>query len=581
MIETEENFDIGASRSTERRIDISPAAARVMLHELREHQVELKMQNEELRRTQIELEAARSRYFDLYDLAPVSYFTLNETEDILEANLTAATLLGVDRRELPGRSIQQFISPADQDIYYLLCKRLFMTDQPQSCELRIVKPNGSKFWVHLTCTHAHGVNEIATHRVVMTDINELKRLDQELLDKNLELQRSTIVAEKANLAKSDFLSSMSHELRSPLNSILGFAQLLECGSPPPTPLQQGKVEQILRAGWYLLTLINEILDLASIESGKLALSLETVSLAEVLLDCQRMIEPQANSAGIRINFQQFTSPLLVIADPTRLKQVLVNLLSNAVKYNCANGTVDVTVNLSAARSVRVSVQDTGEGLSADQRSQLFQPFNRLGQQGSGIVGSGIGLVVAKRLTDLMGGKIGVQSTVGVGSVFWIELGIAQALPVTAFALQSSAGQRAAPARFDHAPGSVLYVEEDQANMELVEQILAERPKLKLIKAQDGKVGIEKARSMRPQVILMDINLPGISGIEAQKILRQDPVTQHIPVLAISASAMPLDVVKGLQAGFFRYLTKPLKLDEFLATLDVALEVAQEHRGREL
>lgn len=405
-------------------------------------------------------------------------------------------------------------------------------------------------------------------------LHELRQHQAELELQNEALQRTSILAEKANLAKSEFLSSMSHELRSPLNSILGFAQLLECGSPPPTPSQQGKVEQILRAGWYLLSLINEILDLASIESGKVALSLETVPLAEALLDCQRMIEPQADSAAIHVNFQQLSNPLLVIADPIRLKQVLVNLLSNAIKYNRVNGTVNVTVNFSVAGRVRISVQDTGNGLSPKQLAQLFQLFKRLGQEGGSVEGTGIGLVVAKRLTELMGGKIGVQSTVGVGSVFWVELGMAQALPGSARGQQAFAGQRPALAGFDQAPASVLYVEANQANRELVEQILAERPNLQLFTARDGKQGVEMARCKRPHVILMGINLPVIDGIEALRQLRQDPITQYIPVLAVSASAMPTDIVKGLQAGFFRYLTKPIKMDEFWCALDLALACAQ-------
>ena len=571
---TEPEESVGAIRSTERGAIISPDAAQEILQELRQHQVELRMQNEELRRTQIELEAARSRYFDLYDLAPVSYFTLNEAEHILQANLSAATLLGMDRKELPGRSIQQFIFLDDQDTYYLMRKRLFGTGQRQSCELRIIKRDRSKFWVQMTCAQVQDATEVASYRVVMTEINELKRLDQELGLKNIELQRNAAVAEKANLAKSEFLSSMSHELRSPLNAILGFAQLLESGSPAPTPSQKGKIEQILRAGWFLLSLINEILDLASIESGKLALSLEPVSLSDVLLDCQSMIGPQADSADIGINFQPFTSALQVIGDPQRLKQVIVNLLSNAIKYNRINGTVNVTVNSSVAGVVRISVHDTGEGLSEDKLSQLFQPFNRLGQEGSSIEGTGIGLMVARRLTELMGGKIGVQSTVGVGSVFWIELGTAEALPIAALAQQGLAEPGSARTQPEHINGSVLYIEDNQANRELVAQILAHRPHLQLVTAPDGTQGIAEARKHRPHVILMDINLPGISGIEALKSLREDAATRHIPVLAISANAMPLDIVKGLQAGFFRYLTKPIKIDEFWSALDLALTFAQ-------
>ena len=258
------------------------------------------------------------------------------------------------------------------------------------------------------------------------DVTERKRLDQVLQEKNVELESAMEVADKANLAKSDFLSSMSHELRSPLNAILGFAQLMESGSPPPLPAQKASIEQILQAGWYLLELINEILDLALIESGKLSLSLEPISLPDVLLDCQAMIEPQAQKTGIRVSFPQFDSPCFVHADRTRLKQVLINLLSNGIKYNRAGGTVEVTCRAASAQRLRISVQDTGEGLPPEKRAQLFQPFNRLGQEASGEEGTGIGLVVSKRLVELMGGEIGVESTVGVGSVFWFELDLAAA-----------------------------------------------------------------------------------------------------------------------------------------------------------
>ncbi len=214
---------------------------------------------------------------------------------------------------------------------------------------------------------------------------------------------------------------MSHELRTPLNAILGFAQLMESDSPPPTPSQKASIDQILKAGWYLLELINEILDLAIIESGKLSLSLEPVSLVEVMLECQAMIEPQAQKRGIQMTFPQFDIPWFVNADRTRVKQVLINLLSNAIKYNREQGTVEVKCAASTPERIRISVKDTGAGLPPEKLAQLFQPFNRLGQEGSAEEGTGIGLVVSKRLVELMGGVIGVESTVGVGSVFWIEL----------------------------------------------------------------------------------------------------------------------------------------------------------------
>jgi CheY-like chemotaxis protein len=348
---------------------------------------------------------------------------------------------------------------------------------------------------------------------------------------------------------------------------------MEVGSPPPTPAQKARISQILQAGWYLLELINEILDLALIESGKLSLSLEPVSLADVLRDCRTMIEAQAEKSGIRLSLPPVDPACFVKADRTHLKQALINLLSNAIKYNRAGGAVDVRCSAVTAQRLRISVQDGGEGLSPDKLTQLFQPFNRLGQEAGAIEGTGIGLVVCKRLVELMEGEIGVQSKVGVGSEFWIELNLALApqLDTDADALLAQA-----PA-YDHQPGAamrtLLYVEDNQTNMELVAQLVARRPDLRLLSAGDGMSGIALARTHQPQVILMDINLPDISGIEALKILRQDPTTKHIPVLAISANAIPRDIEKGLAAGFARYLTKPFKVNEFMQALDQALGLA--------
>jgi PAS domain S-box-containing protein len=404
---------------------LSPPVTQQLLHDLQVHQIELELQNEELRHAQVQLDAERARYFDLYDLAPVGYCTLTEQGLLLEANLTAAALLGVARRELVKRPLSRFIFKQDQDIYYLHRKKLFETGQVQSCELRLVRPDGAAFWVSLTATVALDANGVALQRVMLGDISDRKLLDQALQDKNLELESARQMADKANRAKSDFLSNMSHELRSPLNAILGFAQLIESSSPPPTPTQKVRVDHILQAGWYLLELINEILDLALIESGKLSLSLEPLSLDELLIECEALSEPQAQQQGIGISFPRFDSPCFVSADRTRLKQIIFNLISNAIKYNRPGGTVEVTCDASADRRVRINVRDNGEGLSEQKLAQLFQPFNRLGKETTAVQGTGIGLVVCKRLVELMGGAIGVTSTVGVGSVFWVELMLAQ------------------------------------------------------------------------------------------------------------------------------------------------------------
>jgi signal transduction histidine kinase/ActR/RegA family two-component response regulator len=404
------------------------------------------------------------------------------------------------------------------------------------------------------------------------DVTERKRLDQVLHDKNTELESARFVAEKANLAKSDFLSSMSHELRTPLNAILGFAQLLESGSPPPTAAQIVRLHQIIKAGWYLLELINQILDLAVIESGKLSLSLEPVSLIEVMRECQAMIEPQAQQRGIHVTFVPFDTTWFAHADQTRVKQVLINLLSNAIKYNREQGTVEVRCTASGPGRLRISIKDSGAGLRPEKLAQLFQPFNRLGQESGTEEGTGIGLVVTKQLVKLMGGAIGVESTVGVGSEFWVEL-------MQGVSPQFAAGniphaELAPQTQGNSALRTLLYVEDNPANLMLVEQIIEGHPRVRMLSARDGNQGIALARAHLPDVILMDINLPGISGSQALKILREDPATAHIPVVALSANAMLRDIEKGLEAGFFRYLTKPIKVNEFMDALDRALEFSE-------
>ena len=453
-------------------------------------------------------------------------------------------------------------------------------------ELTYIRKDGTRFGAVVSVTALRDAQDVIIGYLLIGTDNTARQLveaqrallDQALQDKNAELESAKFVAEKANLAKSDFLSSMSHELRSPLNAILGFAQLMESGSPLPTDSQKRSIDQILQAGWYLLELINEILDLALIESGKLSLSLEPISLAEVMRECQAMIEPQAQKRGISVAFPHFEMPCFVQADRTRVKQVFINLLSNAIKYNKVGGTVVVEHITSTPGRIRICVKDSGEGLAADKLAQLFQPFNRLGQEANAEEGTGIGLVTTKRLVELMKGVIGVESTVGVGSVFWIELDLTVEPHPAAGAAEPTAVARA-QVHADAQSRTLLYVEDNPANLLLVEDLIARRPDIRLLSARDGNRGVEIAHASRPDVILMDINLPGISGIQALRILAEDPATAHIPVIALSANAMPRDIEKGLEAGFFRYLTKPIKVNEFMDTLDVALKVAKAQSDR--
>ena len=405
------------------------------------------------------------------------------------------------------------------------------------------------------------------------DVTERKRFEQALQETNAELEAAKSAAEKANLAKSDFLSSMSHELRSPLNAILGFAQLLETTPPAPTAGQAESITQILQAGWHLLKLINEVLDLAVVESGKLSLSPEPVSLAEVLSECEAMMEPQAQQRGITMTFPKVAGTCFVQADRTRVKQVVINLLSNAIKYNRPQGKVEVQCAAISPERLRISVQDTGAGLPPEKVAQLFQSFNRLGQAVRGEEGTGIGLVVSKRLVELMGGVIGVESIVGSGSMFWIELRLTSA-PALVTAGGEPVVAAPAPVPANARVRTLLYVEDNPANMKLVEKLIAQRPDLRLLGAVNGTLGVEIARASLPEMILMDINLPGISGLDAMKILQEDPATRHIPIVALSANAMPRDIVRGLEAGFFRYLTKPIRVNEFMETVNEALAFAE-------
>lgn len=445
-------------------------------------------------------------------------------------------------------------------------------------ELTYIRKDGSRLPAVVSVTALRDEKDviigyllIGTDNTVRKQIEaEREQLDQALQDRNAEMEAAKSLAEKANLAKSDFLSNMSHELRTPLNAILGFTQLLESGTPAPTPAQQRNLEQILKAGWYLLELINEILDLALIESGKATLSHEPVSLAEVMLECRAMVDPQAQKRGIVMTYPHFELPYFVSADRTRVKQVLINLLFNAIKYNKPEGSVTVEYQPIPPGSIRINVRDTGKGLAPEQLLQLFQPFNRLGKETGAEEGTGIGLVVTKRLVELMGGTIGADSTVGVGSVFWFELSLTTA-PLLAIR-EADQAALTLPQIPDGTPRrTVLYVEDNPANLELVEQLIARRPDLRLLSAADGNLGIEFARVYLPAAILMDINLPGINGLEAMKILRADPTTAHIPIIALSANAVPHDIEKALQAGFFDYLTKPIKVAQFMDTLDMALK----------
>jgi PAS domain S-box-containing protein len=398
----------------------------------------------------------------------------------------------------------------------------------------------------------------------------LQRLNEQLEERvqlrTVELLSTKVEAERANRAKSEFLSRMSHELRTPLNAILGFGQLLERDNLPG--VQADNVQEVLHAGRHLLELINEVLDLARIESGKFTLSLEPVPLLPLIADCVSLMRPQAENWGIDLIETVQDCRQQVRADRTRLKQVLLNLLSNAVKYNRHQGAINVTSTLQED-AVQIRIRDTGAGLTAEQQARLFVPFERLDADQRAIEGTGIGLALSKRLVELMGGSIGVESESGVGSTFWLTLPLADAaaeasdsvVPASAALLQQALAQR----QFD-----ILCIEDNPANLRLVERILAQRSDIRLLSASAPGLGLELAAAHRPSLILLDINLPDMDGYEVLRRLQANPATRSIPVLGISANAMPKDIERALAAGFADYLTKPLDVGQFMAAVDIHL-----------
>ena len=381
------------------------------------------------------------------------------------------------------------------------------------------------------------------------------------------LVEARVAAEKANRAKSEFLSRMSHELRTPLNAVLGFGQLLEMDGL--TPDQAENVSQITKGGAHLLDLINEILDISQIESGHMSLSPEAVLVSDVVEAAVALLRPLADERSVHLIGGDHGCGHFIFADRQRVKQILLNLIGNGIKYNRQGGSVSVTCFQPERGKLRIQVTDTGPGIAPDQFHLLFAPFERLGAEQTSVPGTGVGLALSRGLAEAMGGTLDVESTPGRGSTFWVEFPIVD----SPLKILEEAGQRA-PRLEEGGPLTVLHIEDNLANVELVERVLAQRPEINVVAAMQGRMGLDLARRHHPVLVLLDLNLVDLPGVEVLQMLRDDPATADIPVAIVSADAMPRQVQRLLSSGAIAYLTKPIDIHRLLALVDDAVARAK-------
>ncbi len=523
-------------------------------------------------RTEQALRTSEERFRVLLDAVPNAVVVVDGAGRIVLVNPRVREFFGYEPEELIGETLGTLVPEALRAVHERHRREFLRDPRPRLLGrgryLSARHRDGRVFPAEISLTPVRSGDGKPLVMATVVDITERRAAE--------EAQIAREAAEAGNRAKSEFLSRMSHELRTPLNAVIGFAQLLEMDSL--TDDQRESVRYISRAGHHLLDLINEVLDISRIDTGQMTISPEPVALEDLLGEVTGLVGPLSADRSITVEPLDPACARHVLADRQRLKQVLLNLLSNAIKYNRDGGSIRVSCSLVSPERLRIAVDDRGYGIAPEQMDRLFRPFDRLGAEQGQIEGTGMGLALSKGLMEAMGGRIGVESTPGVGSTFWVELQPVDG-PVALYERAREPDVEQTPAAVSGTRRVVLHVEDNLSNLQLVERILERRPGIELQSAMQGRLAIELAQRLRPDLILLDAQLPDLPGLEVLHRLRADPGTRAIPVVVVSADATPAQIRRFTEDGAFGYLTKPFDVARFLEIIDSVLDVPETRPDR--